>query len=134
MATSNGRIGAAFAVQGNLRDALVAYRAAKAILVMITVKDPSNNSWQRDLAVTDRVIGAALVAQGNLADALQSYRESLAITQRLTSANTGTIWQNDLQQDIARIGGLAYNFVLARDFSTALAAADQAISLAPDQI
>jgi hypothetical protein len=35
---------------------------------------------------------------------------------------------------VGRIGGMAYNFALARDFTTALAAADQAISLAPDRI
>ena len=36
--------------------------------------------------------------------------------------------------NISRIGGLAYNFILARKFETALDAADQAISLAPEQI
>jgi predicted Zn-dependent protease len=35
---------------------------------------------------------------------------------------------------INRIGGLAYNFVVAGDFTKALGAADQAISLAPDEI
>jgi Flp pilus assembly protein TadD len=36
--------------------------------------------------------------------------------------------------NISRIGGLAYNFILARKFETALDAADQAISLAPEKI
>ena len=39
-----------------------------------------------------------------------------------------------MQFVVGKIGGLAYNFVLARDFTTALAAADQAISVAPDKI
>lgn len=42
--------------------------------------------------------------------------------------------QQDLQLVIGKIGALAYNFVLAHDFAQALQAADQAISLAPDQI
>jgi hypothetical protein len=35
---------------------------------------------------------------------------------------------------IGKIGGLAYKLIFARDFSLALEAADQAISLAPDLI
>jgi hypothetical protein len=42
--------------------------------------------------------------------------------------------QHDLQFVIGRIGALAYGFLLTRDFATALAAADQAISLAPGEI
>jgi tetratricopeptide (TPR) repeat protein len=39
-----------------------------------------------------------------------------------------------MQFVIESIGGVAYYFVLARDFTKALAAADQAISLAPDKM
>ncbi|HLC08611.1 MAG TPA: tetratricopeptide repeat protein, partial [Methyloceanibacter sp.] len=35
---------------------------------------------------------------------------------------------------IEKIGGLAYNFMLAHDFAKALEAADEGISLAPDKI
>ncbi len=73
--------------------------------------------------------------QGDLAGALKSYRYSLAIGQRLASLDPSNIqWRNDLQFVIGRIGGLAYGLVLAKDFSTALAAADQAISLESDTI
>ena len=72
---------------------------------------------------------------GDLTGALKSYRDSLATTLRLVSLDrSNTEWQQDLQFVIGRIGGLAYKFVLAHDFATALVAADQAISLAPDKI
>jgi hypothetical protein len=75
------------------------------------------------------------MAQGDLAGALKSYRVSLAIRQRLVSiASSHVQWRNDLKSVIGRIGGLAYRFLLARDFTSTLAAADQAISLAPEEI
>jgi Flp pilus assembly protein TadD len=40
----------------------------------------------------------------------------------------------DEQRTRSIIGGIAYNFILARNFATALEAADQAISLAPEKI
>ncbi len=80
-------------------------------------------------------IGDVLVAQGNLADALQSYRDSLTIMQRLVSLDSNnTQWRSDLKFVVRRIGALAYRFLLERDFTRALAAANQAISLAPDEI
>jgi tetratricopeptide (TPR) repeat protein len=76
-----------------------------------------------------------LRVQGKLDEALKAYRDALAIRARLAIAHpSNTRWHNDLQFSIGRIGGLAYEFVLARNFDTALEAADQAISLAPDDI
>jgi tetratricopeptide (TPR) repeat protein len=76
-----------------------------------------------------------LVAQGKLDEALKVYRDSLAIRERLAAADrSNTEWQRDLQYSIDRIGGLAYKFILARRFVTALEAADQAISRAPEKI
>jgi tetratricopeptide (TPR) repeat protein len=76
-----------------------------------------------------------LVAQGKLDDALKSYRDSLAIRERLAAADrSNTLWQNDLQNSIGRIGSLAYGFVLAQNFARALEASDLVISLAPDKI
>lgn len=43
-------------------------------------------------------------------------------------------WKGDLQYSISKVGGLAYNFVLAGNFATALQVADEALPLAPDQI
>jgi tetratricopeptide (TPR) repeat protein len=59
----------------------------------------------------------------------------LAIAERLAAADrSNTLWQKDLQLSISRIGGIAANFILARNFAQALEAADQATSLAPDKI
>src|SRR5262249_47039791 len=70
-------------------------------------------------------------AQGELADALTSFRSSLAIKVRLARADPAR--QQDLKSIVNTIGGLAYSFVLAHDFASALEAADQAITLAADQ-
>jgi hypothetical protein len=68
-------------------------------------------------------------------EALKLYRGSVAIRERLAAADrSNTQWQNDLQISIDKIGGIAYNFILARKFVTALETADQAISLAPEKM
>src|SRR5262245_5762944 len=68
-------------------------------------------------------------------EALKSFRDSLAIRERLAKADPSNVqWRDDLQYTINRIGGLAYRFVLAGDFSNALDAADQVVALAPDRL
>jgi tetratricopeptide (TPR) repeat protein len=82
----------------------------------------------------DRV-GSVLLARGQIEDALKSYRDSLAIRERLATADPSNLqWQSDLQIAIVKVGSLAYNFVLDRDFAIALECADQVTSLAPSQI
>ena len=90
---------------------------------------------QRRLSILNNSIGTVLKAQGKLDEALASYRSGLDVMERLTKAdpeNQG--WKSDLQFSVSKVGGLAYNFVLAGNFPTALQVADQAIALAPDQI
>ena len=73
-----------------------------------------------------------LKAQGELDDALKSYRDSLAVFQRLAASDRNdTEWQQD---SIESMGGLAYELILARDFTKALEASDLVLSIAPDQI
>jgi tetratricopeptide (TPR) repeat protein len=104
-------------------------------LSRLAKSDPGNAGWQRDLSVSYQRIGDVQVAQGNLPAALASYQAGLAIGERLVARDaSNTQWRNDLQFIIGRIGNLAYRFVLARDFSRALEAADQVISLAPDEV
>ena len=82
----------------------------------------------------DRV-GGVLVAQGNLTEALISFRKGLAISERLAKLDPSNAqWRNDLRLMIGRLGGLAYQLVLAGDFTNALDAADQAVSLAADEL
>jgi len=62
-------------------------------------------------------------------------QKRLAIRERLAAADrSNTQWRHDLQYSIGRVGGLAYRFVLARDFARALEVVDQAISLAPNKV
>jgi tetratricopeptide (TPR) repeat protein len=135
LSVSDDKVGDVQVAQGDLAGALTSYRNSLAIRDRLAKSDPGNAGWQRDLSVSYERVGDVQVAQGDLAGALKSYRDSLAIRQRLASLGVrNTQWRNDLGLVIGRIGGLAYKFILARDFTTALAAADQAISLAPDKI
>ena len=83
--------------QGNLPEALKAYRDSLAIAERLAKADPGNAGWQRDLSVSYNKVGDVLVAQGNLPEALKSYRDSLAIADRLAKADPGNAgWQRDL--------------------------------------
>ncbi len=76
-----------------------------------------------------------LADQDNFPEALKSYRKSLAIANRIAKSDPGNAdRESNLQSVVARIGGLSYNFVLARDFAKALEAADLAIKLKPEMI
>jgi tetratricopeptide (TPR) repeat protein len=113
----------------------LSYQRSLAIRERLAAADRSNTEWQRDLVASYAKVGDALVAQGKLDDALQRYRLSLAIAERLAAAGgSNTLWRDDLLRLISRIGELGYRLVLAREFATALEAADQAISLAPYKI
>jgi tetratricopeptide (TPR) repeat protein len=121
--------------QGDLAAALEAYQASLAIRERLAQSNPGNAGWQRDLSVSYNKIGDVLKAQADLTGALKCYRNSLAIRQRLLALDSGNAqWQSDLRAMVDRIGGLAYSFLLARDFTSALDAADQTIALAPDLV
>jgi tetratricopeptide (TPR) repeat protein len=129
------KVGDVLVDRGDLPEALKSYRDALAIRGRLALADPTNADRQRDLALSYERVGDVLKAQGDLAGALKSYREDLTIIQRLVSIDgSNAQWRGDLEFVIGRIGGLAYRFLLARDFTSALAAADEAISLAPEEI
>ena len=98
---------------------------------------PANTDWQfADLSVALFKVGYAHLKQGDFAAAFKFYRDGLAIRQHLVSLDASNRqWgANALKNAIDYFGALAYESILARDFSTALAAADQAVSLTPDQL
>jgi tetratricopeptide (TPR) repeat protein len=96
---------------------------------------PGDSTLQAELGVSHDRLGNVLVAQGKLDDALAAYRSSLGIGNALLAEDPGnTQWQQNLQIIVGHLGGLAYYFILARNFANALEVSDQAISLAPDQI
>jgi hypothetical protein len=94
---------------------LKAYRDSLAIAERLSAADRSNTDWQHNLSFSNGRVGDVLRAQGKLDDALKSYRDSLAILQRLVASDLSTS-----PMVIEGIGGLAYDLVLARDFTRAL--------------
>jgi WD40 repeat protein/tetratricopeptide (TPR) repeat protein len=125
----------AFEDDGKLDAALDALRKSLALARYLAARDPNNQTWQRDVAVTLRNIGRVLTTQKKLPGALAAYRENLAISERLIDRYGSTAeWQADRRRAISGIGGLAWYLVLASDFKTALAASDEMIKRAPDQV
>jgi tetratricopeptide (TPR) repeat protein len=134
VSVSFDKIGNVLWAEGRREEAIVSYRESLAIRQRLTDSDKGNTAWKRDLAFTFDEIGDALRAQDSLDAAFAAYQKSLSIGRELAEIDNGNAqWRNDLQFVIRRIGGMAYSFVLARDFDKGLAAADQAIALAPDQ-
>ena len=76
-----------------------------------------------------------LRAQDKLGDAFASYRGAISILVALVGRDDSNAdWRKGLNYSVEKIGGLAYQFVISRNFGEALGAADQAISLAPEEI
>jgi tetratricopeptide (TPR) repeat protein len=126
-------IAAVLVEQNKLDSALQVYNASLAIAMALAEKDRANVEWQRDLASSHDNIGDVLVKQNKLDDALASFKDSLTIRQALVEKNKfNEEWQSDLRISVDYIGSIADKFDKAGAFSQALAAADLAISLAPD--
>ena len=93
--------------QGNLPEALKAFRAGLAIADRLAKADPGNAGWQRDLSVSYERIGDVLVDQGNLPEALKAFRAGLAIADRLAKADPGNAgWQRDLIVSYVKLAGI----------------------------
>ena len=135
LSTAYENVGDAQLAQSDLVGALKSYGDSLAIMQRLARSDPGNAEWQRDLSAAYENVGKVQVAQGDLVGALKSYRNSLAIRERLVALDPANKpWHDSLDDTAAGIGGLAFKLVLAHDMTNALAAADQSISLAPDQI
>ena len=94
--------------QGQLADALEAYRAGLAIRERLARADPGDAQAQRDLSVSHNNIGDMLARQGQLGDALDAYRAGLAIAERLARADPGDAQaQRDLFVSCVRIASVA---------------------------
>ncbi len=90
--------------QGNLPEALKAYRDSLAIRERLAKADPANAGLQRDLSVAYDKVGDVLKAQGDLTEALKAYRDGLAIRERLAKADPGNAgWQRDLSVSYKKV-------------------------------
>jgi tetratricopeptide (TPR) repeat protein len=132
---SYDKIGGVLQKQGEVAQALGNFRAELNLAEQLVKADSSNADWQDLLVTADENVADMLKAQGDLAGAFAFYRRGLAIAERMAKADPGNpARQGTLQGFIAKIGALAYNFVLAHDFAKGLEAADTAIADAPDQL
>ncbi len=102
------KIGDVLEAQGNLSEALKAYRDGNAIAERLTRSDPGHAGWQRDLSVSWIRIGDILVSQGNLSEAIKAFRDSHAILERLARSDPGNAgWQ--LSTSYERIGNVLFS-------------------------
>jgi tetratricopeptide (TPR) repeat protein len=135
LSISYEKVGDVLVAEGKLDEALRTYRDELAIVERLAAGDRSNTLWQNDLARSDERVGDVLMGQGKLDEALKAYHDGLTIAERLAAADPSNMqWQRDLQYSVDRIRGIAYKFILARKFDTALEAADQAASLEPQSV
>ncbi len=128
-------VGDVLRAQGKLTDALQSDRDSLAIRQRLVQSNPGNAGWRRDVSASYNNIADVLQDQGKINDALASYRAALAILQALVEQDKSNAnWRKGLEYSISGIGGVAFLLLPARDFKTALEAADQAISLEPNKI
>ena len=104
------------------------HRRSLALLEALVSRDAGQTDWQYALFVTHAKIGETLIALGKRDEALASYHRGHVIIKMLVARDASNAdWLNDF-------GGLAYDFLLARDFAAALEAAEQTIAVAPELI
>jgi tetratricopeptide (TPR) repeat protein/Cdc6-like AAA superfamily ATPase len=91
--------------QGELQDALEAFRQTLKIRQTLAEQDKPNSVRQRNLSASYEKIGQVLVAQGRLQDALEAYQQSLAISKRLTEQDKSRPdWGRDLAVRYNEVG------------------------------
>ena len=122
------RQGDVLCAQGDLAEALGAYREALAVIQRLAATDPSNVGWQQDLSVSHIKLGGLLSAQGDLAGALGAYRDSLAVIQPLAATDPSNAgWQRSLSASQIRLGGV---LSAQGDLAGALGTYQQALAIA----
>jgi len=83
--------------EGDLAGALREYQVFKDIMRRLTLLDPDNTGWQRELSVSHNDVGRVLQAQGKLTEALREFQASKDIRLRLIRQDAdNTDWQWDL--------------------------------------
>ena len=80
--------------QGNLSDALKSFREGLAIAERLSMGNPDNAGWQRDLSVSHAKIGDVLVAEGSLPEGLKAFHDGLTIRERLAKADPDNLTGN----------------------------------------
>lgn len=135
LAISENHMGDVLAAGDKIEDALAAYQKGLVIERKLGQADPNNTVWQRDIAISDTKIGNILKNEGKLAEAQQAFGDCAAIAKRIITAHPDDQqWHNAFGLCVTQMGFVSYRFTMARDYTHALAAAEQAIALEPDMI
>jgi tetratricopeptide (TPR) repeat protein len=147
LSVSHFDIGEALRAQGYLDDALEAHTESLEMRERLVAADPGNAQWQRDLSVSYEIVGSLLERQGKLSIALIHYRSSRTVASRLAKlivtpaapgqtipAQESAVGPCDLSPLFEKIGGLAFKFILDRDFKFALQCTDDAIAHFSDRL
>jgi tetratricopeptide (TPR) repeat protein len=128
-------LGDVFRSQNRVPEAAREYEAAFAGFQKLAQAEPNDPAVQRTFAAAYDKLGDTALAQNAPAAAFEDYQAGLAIRQRFVLlGKEPPPWRSDLQQSVDKIGGVAFYLLVARDFTAALAAADQAIAVKPDLV
>ncbi len=93
---------------GTLAGVLATYREAERQSRLLTLQDPENKEWQRDLSASHERLGDIAKAQGDLPAAKAAYTASLEIRKTLTARDPeNTQWQRDLAVSHNKLGDIA---------------------------
>jgi tetratricopeptide (TPR) repeat protein len=102
---SLSKVGDVRGAQGDLDAALSAYEEGLKISRALTVQDPANAEWARDLSVSLSKVGDVYLDQGGLDAALSAYEEGLKISRTLTAQDrANTEWARDLSVSLNKVG------------------------------
>ncbi len=107
--TSLAQQGDVLRAQGQLGEALKAYRDSLTIRQRLVKQDPQNAGWQRDLANSYDNVGDVLRARGQLGEAFKTCRDSLTIRERLAKQDPENAdWQLDLATSYSNVGDVLH--------------------------
>ena len=116
LSVSYDKVGDVLVAQGKLDEALKAYRDGLAIRERLAAADRSNTDGS---AICRCPTTGSATCWWRRASSTRRSRPTATASpsERLAAADrSNTQWQRDLQYSIGRIGGLAYSFLLARNF------------------
>ena len=134
LAISLTLIGTTLAPVGQPAPAAAAYEEALPIVESLAKAEPSNQRYAHEVWLISVNLGDARVATQEFLGALAAYvRARDAAAAALARDGKDAAAAGELESSVAKIGLLADAMLIARDFSGALAALDQAAPAAPEQ-
>jgi tetratricopeptide (TPR) repeat protein len=92
--------------QGNLTEALEAFRRGLALRSALAALDPTNVKRQLDLASSLSRVGDVLMEQGNLPGALEAFRRELGIAEQLAANAGNPASQSALSVSYVQVGNV----------------------------